>query len=64
MTPSFFEQLDARAREIDSLLCVGLDPHPADLSEPTAAAAREFCLRLIAATHTVALAFKPNAAFF
>jgi len=64
MTPSFFEQLDARARQIDSLLCVGLDPHPADLSEPTAAAAREFCLRLIAATHTVALAYKPNAAFF
>ena len=49
---------------INSLLCVGLDPHPADLAAPTAAAARDFCLRLIEATADVAVAFKPNAAFF
>jgi uridine monophosphate synthetase len=61
---SFFEKLDERARALNSLLCVGLDPHPSDLSAPTAAAAREFCLRLIAATADVALAYKPNAAFF
>ncbi len=61
---TFFELLDARACQIDSLLCVGLDPHPADLPEPTAAAARDFCLRLIEATSDLALAFKPNAAFF
>ena len=49
---------------IGSLLCVGLDPHPADLPAPTAAAARDFRLRLIDATAGVAAAFKPNAAFF
>jgi uridine monophosphate synthetase len=61
---TFFEKLDQRAKAIDSLLCVGLDPHPDDLPEQTAAAAKEFCTRLINATHEVALAFKPNAAFF
>ncbi len=61
---SFFSRLETRARTINSLLCVGLDPHPADLAAPTAAAARDFCLRLIEATADVAVAFKPNAAFF
>jgi uridine monophosphate synthetase len=60
----FFTTLEERARQIDSLLCVGLDPHPAELAAPTAAAARQFCLRLIEATADLALAFKPNAAFF
>ena len=60
----FFLSLEERAREIDSLLCVGLDPHSADLDAPTAEAAREFCLRLIEATAPMAAAFKPNAAFF
>ncbi len=61
---SFFSRLEARARKLDSLLCVGLDPHPADLTENSALAARELCLRLIRATHDLAVAFKPNAAFF
>ncbi len=63
MTP-FFEILELRARKINSLLCVGLDPHPEDLPEHTPEAARDFCLRLIEATATQAAAFKPNAAFF
>jgi uridine monophosphate synthetase len=62
--PTFFEKLNHRSIEIDSLLCVGLDPHPEDLPEQTGAAAKDFCLRLINATSEVALAFKPNAAFF
>ena len=61
---SFFARLEARAKEINSLLCVGLDPHPEDLSEQTAEAAADFCLRLIEATSDLAVAFKPNAAFF
>jgi uridine monophosphate synthetase len=61
---SFTSRLESRARQIDSLLCVGLDPHPSDLPAPTAQAALDFCLRLMAATADVALAFKPNAAFF
>jgi uridine monophosphate synthetase len=60
----FFTRLTERARKLDSLLCVGLDPHPLDLAEPTPDAARDFCLRLIEATADLALAFKPNAAFF
>jgi uridine monophosphate synthetase len=60
----FFSRLAERAVTIDSLLCVGLDPHPADLAAPTPEAARDFCLRLIDATSEVAAAFKPNAAFF
>lgn len=56
---SFFNRLEQRAREIDSLLCVGLDPRCAN-----AATAREECGRLIDATSDLALAFKPNAAFF
>ena len=61
---TFTETLDVLARERDSLLCVGLDPHSSELAEPTAAAARDFCLRLIAQTADVAIAYKPNAAFF
>lgn len=65
MTDSpFFEQLEGRARAVNSLLCVGLDPHPEFLSERSAAAAYAFCQRLIDATHDLACAFKPNSAFF
>lgn len=60
----FFTRLEARARAIDSLLCVGLDPHVEDLPRPVPEAARDFCLRLIEATADLAVAFKPNAAFF
>lgn len=60
----FFATLEARVRQVDSLLCVGLDPHPDDLPASTAAAARDFCLRLIETCAGVAAAFKPNSAFF
>ncbi len=63
-TPSFNRLLDDVARRTGSLLCVGLDPHPADLPASTADAARDFCLRLIAETAGLAMAYKPNAAFF
>ena len=64
MAQPFFARLEARARAIDSLLCVGLDPHPQDLPEPGAVAARQFCLDLIEATAPYAAAYKPNSAFF
>jgi len=60
----FFPLLEKRALEVDSLLCIGLDPHLQDLSAPAADAARDFCLRLIEATSPMAAAFKPNSAFF
>lgn len=61
---AFIEQLEKRVRLADSLLCVGLDPHPSEFKQPSAAAARDFCLQMIAATAGAAAAFKPNAAFF
>lgn len=64
MTQAFFESLEARCKEADSLLCVGLDPHPEDLVADGAEAARDFCLRLIDVTAEHAAAFKPNSAFF
>jgi uridine monophosphate synthetase len=61
---TFFTLLSKRVDDCSSLLCVGLDPHPADLPTPTAEAARDFCLRLVKAAAPYAAAFKPNAAFF
>ena len=61
---TFFSFLERRVDDCSSLLCVGLDPHTAELPEPTAAAAREFCIRIIKAAAPYAAAFKPNAAFF
>jgi len=61
---SFFLRLSERAMEVDSLLCVGLDPHSEFLPEPSAVGARDFCLRLIDATAEFACTFKPNSAFF
>lgn len=61
---TFFSRLESRIREIDSLLCVGLDPHPDDLPEMTGSGLKTFCLDLIAATVDLAAAYKPNAAFF
>jgi uridine monophosphate synthetase len=61
---SFFARLSKRVQEADSLLCVGLDPHPADLTAPTVESAQDFCLRLIELTADLVAAFKPNIAFF
>lgn len=64
----FFSRLEERARQIDSLLCVGMDPYPEDIQalfgEVNSARIVEFCTRLIEATADYAVAFKPNAAFF
>ncbi len=64
MPISFFEFLEQRCLTVESLLCVGLDPHTDDLPNPRADAARDFCLRLIEQTTSFAAAFKPNSAFF
>jgi uridine monophosphate synthetase len=61
---SFYAQLEARARRSGSLLCIGLNPYPAELPESSAQAAFEHCRRLIEATADLALAFKPNLALF
>ncbi len=59
----FFETLEARWKEIDSLLCVGLDPRV----EATSEAEEELYTknaRIIDATREYALAYKPNIAFY
>jgi len=61
---SFFTFLEKRVDDCSSLLCIGLDPYVNDLSEPTAASARDFCLNLVKQTSRYAAAFKPNTAFF
>jgi uridine monophosphate synthetase len=61
---SFFSFLEKRVDDSSSLLCIGLDPHASDIPEPSAEAARDFCLNLIQQTARYAAAFKPNAAFF
>merc|ERR1719201_711943 len=60
----FFEALKRRVDEVDSLLCIGLDPHVKQLPEQTCKAAEKHSLDLIAATQSVAACYKPNAAFF
>lgn len=66
--PSLFDRLDARAQQIDSLLCVGLDPHPALLKQKVnrqdASGALAFCSEIVDQTADLALAYKPNSAFF
>lgn len=64
MTLPFFEKLTKRCQAVDSLLCIGLDPHASELEEVSADGAFRFCQRLVEATTEVAAAYKPNAAFF
>jgi len=61
---TFTSFLNKRVTQVDSLLCIGLDPHRRDLADFSADSAKEFCLRLIDATVDLAAAYKPNAAFF
>lgn len=61
---TFVSLLTKRVEDSSSLLCVGLDPHLADLTEPTAQAAQEFCLKIVRQAAPYAAAFKPNVAFF
>lgn len=60
----FFTRLVVRVEQVNSLLCVGLDPHPQDLPVASAEAAYHFCMRLVESTADLAAAYKPNMAFF
>jgi uridine monophosphate synthetase len=71
-TIPFSTFLSNRCKSINSLLCVGLDPHIQDLSnitntstvEQKALAAELFCENVIQQTYPFAAAYKPNSAFF
>ena len=58
---TFFEQLEARSREVDSLVCVGLDP---DYRKHRVEELASFNRAIIAATAPFAACFKPNIAFY
>lgn len=64
---SLTERLSRRAQEIDSLVCVGLDPilerFPVGVAR-TPDGVVTFCREVIAATAEHALAYKPNLGFF
>jgi len=60
----FFEKLERRVHATGSLLCVGLDPHAQDLKVNSGKEAFAFCKRIIDETKHVAVAYKPNSAFF
>lgn len=67
LATSFFARLEARCDAINSILCVGLDPHTQDLEkigDVSAEGAYKFATNLIDLTKHVAAAYKPNAAFF
>lgn len=51
-------------KSINSLLCVGLDPHEQELGSATPNAAFTFCKTLVHQTLPYAACYKPNAAFF
>ena len=72
---SFHEQLVKRLQDVNSILCIGLDPHlnelfpnnesiPEDNDELKCQVAYTFCKTIIEATRSVALCYKPNVAFF
>lgn len=62
---TFNERLLASAERAGSWLCVGLDPDPAKFPKGLGVDdTAEFCISVIEATHDVAAAYKPNAAFF
>jgi len=71
MRPAFIQQLQAAAQANDSMLCVGLDP---DISRlPTVAGQRwvgdaakfyDFCAAIVDASADLAIAFKPQIAYF
>ncbi|MFW5738381.1 MAG: orotidine-5'-phosphate decarboxylase, partial [Spirochaetota bacterium] len=67
---TFLARLEARARAIDSPLCVGLDPRVApddegpDAAAPVAARIVDANRRIVDATASAALCYKPNIAFY
>jgi uridine monophosphate synthetase len=64
MQKTFYSLLDDRTREADSLVCIGIDPHPQDVQGDDPVSLLDFCLRLIEATQEAAAVYKPNIAFF
>ncbi len=64
---TFLEMLQDAQRRNDSMLCVGLDPEPTRFPagmKDNAARIFDFCARIVDATGDLAIAFKPQIAYF
>lgn len=64
---NFIDMLSATERQNQSLLCVGLDPDPAKFParyKGDASRIYDFCAAIVDATADLALAFKPQIAYF
>lgn len=64
---TFLEQLQGAERQNGSLLCVGLDPDPSKLPagmKGDASKIYDFCAQIVDATADLAIAFKPQIAYF
>lgn len=64
---TFLAKLASASRARDSIVCIGLDPEPAQIPEHLGRgpqAAVRFLRRIVAATSDAACAYKPNLAFF
>lgn len=64
---TFLEMLQGAQQRNRSMLCVGLDPEPARFPaglKDNAARIYEFCARIVDATGDLAIAFKPQIAYF
>ena len=60
----FFSKLEARVNEVNSRLCIGIDPLFCEFAAETSSCVMDFCLELISETAHAAAAFKLNTAFF
>jgi len=64
---TFLEQLQSAERQNGSLLCVGLDPEPSKFPagmKGDASKIYDFCAQIVDATADLAIAFKPQIAYF
>jgi orotidine-5'-phosphate decarboxylase len=64
---TFLDKLRAAERQNGSLLCVGLDPEPTKFParlQGDASKIFDFCARIVDATADLAIAFKPQIAYF
>jgi orotidine-5'-phosphate decarboxylase len=64
---TFLDKLRAAEQRNGSLLCVGLDPEPTRFPaalRDDASRIYDFCARIVDATADLAIAFKPQIAYF
>ena len=64
---NFLDQIRAAERQNNSLLCVGLDPEPSRFPtrlQGDASRIYDFCAAMVEATADLAIAFKPQIAYF